>query len=165
MEPKTFTGSQASCKVFMSDIEATAEAQIRTFLDCPAFTGCQIRVMPDVHAGAGAVIGFTSTLGPGVCPNVIGVDIGCGVLALKLRAREVDFAAFDGPGPRLMQRNRLHTRTPFPRFSSSASRTHAEQLPAAAHVQTSPTSRLTSSNGNTQRIGLGRSRFSSSCWR
>jgi len=95
MEAMKFTGSATSCKVFASDPEATAEAQIRTFLDCPAFAGCHIRIMPDVHAGAGAVIGFTSPVGPGVCPNVIGVDIGCGVLALPLTDQPIDFPAFD----------------------------------------------------------------------
>lgn len=95
MEPRAFTGSQASCKVFATDLEPTAETQITTFLDCPAFAGCQIRIMPDVHAGAGAVIGFTSPVGPGVCPNVIGVDIGCGVLANRVGIGDVDFAALD----------------------------------------------------------------------
>ena len=95
MTPKTFTGSQASCKVFATDLEPTAETQIATFLDCPAFAGCQIRIMPDVHAGAGAVIGFTSPVGPGVCPNVIGVDIGCGVLANRVGIGDVVFAALD----------------------------------------------------------------------
>lgn len=95
MEALEFTGSQASCKVFATGLEATAEQQIRTFLDCQAFAGCHIRVMPDVHAGAGAVIGFTSPVGPGVCPNVIGVDIGCGVLAVRLDTCDCDFPALD----------------------------------------------------------------------
>jgi len=95
VEALKFTGSQASCKVFTDELEATAETQIHTFLDCPAFAGCQIRIMPDVHAGAGAVIGFTSPVGPGICPNVIGVDIGCGVLSVNLGIQEADFPKLD----------------------------------------------------------------------
>jgi len=54
-----FQGKYASCKVMIDSVEETAIKQIREFLDCPAFEGAQIRIMPDVHAGAGAVIGFS----------------------------------------------------------------------------------------------------------
>lgn len=58
----------------------------------PAFEGSAIRIMPDVHAGQGCVIGFTATFqGDLVVPNLIGVDIGCGVLSARLDSRqEVD---------------------------------------------------------------------------
>jgi len=79
-----YTGKYASCKVMIDDIEETAVQQIYSFLNCPAFEGAQIRIMPDVHAGAGAVVGFTSTLTDKLIPNVIGVDIGCGVRAVSL---------------------------------------------------------------------------------
>lgn len=52
--------------------------------------------MPDVHYGSGCVVGFTATLGNRVCPNVIGVDIGCGMLTVDLGKREIDLAALDG---------------------------------------------------------------------
>lgn len=71
------TGSHAKCKVFSEKVEATAIQQIYGFLNCPVFHGQKIRVMPDVHAGAGAVIGFTCPVGDQVIPNVVGVDIGC----------------------------------------------------------------------------------------
>lgn len=87
-------GQFASCRVFADHVEQTAIAQIYGFLNCPVFEGAQIRVMPDVHAGAGAVIGFTATLGDRVVPNVIGVDIGCGVQAVPVDDVS-DFAAFD----------------------------------------------------------------------
>lgn len=63
--------------------EATYE-QIHRFLDHPAFEGEPISIMPDCHAGKGSVIGFTMPLGDKVIPNVVGVDIGCGVLSLPL---------------------------------------------------------------------------------
>ena len=90
-----FRGKYAACKVMIDSVEETAIKQIREFLDCPAFEGATIRVMPDVHAGAGAVIGFTSTLTDKIIPNVVGVDIGCGIASVNLGVREVDFAAFD----------------------------------------------------------------------
>ena len=95
---KEYTGKYASCKVFADTIEETAEEQIKEFLDCPAFEGAQIRIMPDVHAGAGAVIGFTAPVGDKVIPNVIGVDIGCGVLSQAFDAGSLDsvhFSQFD----------------------------------------------------------------------
>ena len=90
-----FQGKHATCKVMIDTVEETAIKQIHAFLDCPAFEGAQIRIMPDVHAGAGAVIGFTSTLTDKVIPNVVGVDIGCGIASVCLGDRAVDFAVFD----------------------------------------------------------------------
>lgn len=66
-------------RVFTEDIEETAWEQIRELLSIPVFGGCKIRIMPDVHAGAGCVIGFTGDLGERVIPNIVGVDIGCGM--------------------------------------------------------------------------------------
>jgi len=79
-----FQGLHAKCKVFTQDIEQMAIQQIFGFLNCPVFHGCEIRVMPDVHAGAGAVIGFTAKVGDMVIPNVVGVDLGCGVQTVDL---------------------------------------------------------------------------------
>ena len=50
-------------KIFTDNIETTAIEQIERLLTIPAFGGCKIRIMPDVHAGAGCVIGFTGGLG------------------------------------------------------------------------------------------------------
>ena len=51
--------------------------------------------MPDVHAGSGCVIGFTADLGDKVIPNIVGVDIGCGMDVLELGKRDVDLAELD----------------------------------------------------------------------
>ena len=67
-------------KIFTDNIEASAIEQIEQLLSIQAFSGCKIRIMPDVHAGAGCVIGFTGNLGDKVIPNIVGVDIGCGIL-------------------------------------------------------------------------------------
>ena len=53
--------------------------QINTLLSQDAFKDCKVRIMPDVHAGKGCVIGFTADLGNKVIPNIVGVDIGCGM--------------------------------------------------------------------------------------
>lgn len=66
-------------KVFTDDIEQSAVEQIKQLLAVDVFGGCKIRIMPDVHAGAGCVIGFTGDLGERVIPNIVGVDIGCGI--------------------------------------------------------------------------------------
>jgi tRNA-splicing ligase RtcB (3'-phosphate/5'-hydroxy nucleic acid ligase) len=90
------TGKYASCTVMIDAVEPAALQQIYSFLNCPAFEGAKIRIMPDVHAGAGAVIGFTATLGERIVPNVVGVDIGCGILSICLGEHEgIDFPALD----------------------------------------------------------------------
>lgn len=82
-------------KIFTSNIEQEAIDQINTLLDQPAFKDCKVRIMPDVHAGAGCVIGFTADLGDKVIPNIVGVDIGCGMLTIKLNVTEIDFEKLD----------------------------------------------------------------------
>ncbi len=67
-------------KIFTDNIETTAIEQIEQLLAIHTFSGCKIRIMPDVHAGAGCVIGFTGDLGDKVIPNIVGVDIGCGIM-------------------------------------------------------------------------------------
>ena len=71
-------------KIFTSNIEQEALDQINTLMEQPAFSDCKVRIMPDVHAGAGCVIGFTADLGDKVIPNIVGVDIGCGMLTVEL---------------------------------------------------------------------------------
>ena len=70
----------ANLKIFTQNVEPQALSQIYTLVSQPAFADCKIRIMPDVHAGAGCVIGFTADLGEKVIPNIVGVDIGCGML-------------------------------------------------------------------------------------
>lgn len=82
-------------KIFTDNIEDSAMRQIQNLLSIDAFAGAKIRVMPDVHAGAGCVIGFTGDLGDKVIPNIVGVDIGCGMRVLRLKGpKRIDFHAF-----------------------------------------------------------------------
>ena len=71
-------------KIFTQNVEQEAIDQINTLMEQPAFYDCKVRIMPDVHAGKGCVIGFTADLGDKVIPNIVGVDIGCGMLTVEL---------------------------------------------------------------------------------
>ena len=82
-------------KIFTDNIEPEALNQIYTLVKQPAFADCKVRIMPDVHAGAGCVIGFTADLGDKVIPNIVGVDIGCGMLTVELGNIEIDLAQID----------------------------------------------------------------------
>lgn len=82
-------------KIFTDNIEPTALNQIYTLVKQPAFADCKVRIMPDVHAGAGCVIGFTADLGDKVIPNIVGVDIGCGMLTVELGKIDIDFDYLD----------------------------------------------------------------------
>lgn len=82
-------------KIFTSDIEKEAVDQINLLLEQEPFKDCKVRIMPDVHAGKGCVIGFTADLGNKVIPNIVGVDIGCGMLCVELGNIELDLEKLD----------------------------------------------------------------------
>lgn len=82
-------------KIFTTNIEQEAMNQINTLLEQPAFQDCKVRIMPDVHAGKGCVIGFTANLGDKVIPNIVGVDIGCGMLVVELEREDINFNRVD----------------------------------------------------------------------
>lgn len=82
-------------KIFTKNIEQEATNQIDELLNQEAFKNCKVRVMPDVHAGKGCVIGFTADLGDKVIPNIVGVDIGCGMLCVELGKIELDLEKID----------------------------------------------------------------------
>ena len=83
-------------KIFTDNVEDTALDQIKQLLSIDVFSDKKIRIMPDVHAGAGCVIGFTGNLGDKVIPNIVGVDIGCGMRILRLgKIDDIDFHEFN----------------------------------------------------------------------
>lgn len=82
-------------KIFTNNIEQSAREQIDLLLEQEPFKDCKIRIMPDVHAGAGCVIGFTGDLGDKVIPNIVGVDIGCGMLCVELGNVDIDLEKLD----------------------------------------------------------------------
>lgn len=72
-------GKYGTAKVFTDDVDQKATAQVIDLLNQPYAAGSKIRMMPDIHAGAGCTIGTTMTITDKVCPNLVGVDIGCGM--------------------------------------------------------------------------------------
>ena len=81
-------------KIFTDNIEDGALEQIKTLISIDVFSDKKIRIMPDVHAGAGCVIGFTGNLGEKVIPKIVGVDIGCGMRILNLgKLSSIDYHA------------------------------------------------------------------------
>lgn len=82
-------------KIFTKNVEQEAVDQIELLLAQDAFKDCKVRIMPDVHAGKGCVIGFTADLGEKVIPNIVGVDIGCGMLCVSLGQADIDFEKLD----------------------------------------------------------------------
>ena len=72
-------------------VEDEAIEQIRRMCDYAMTEGSQIRIMPDVHAGKGCTIGTTMTITDKAVPNVVGVDIGCGMYTVNLGKDEIDF--------------------------------------------------------------------------
>lgn len=88
-------GKYNTAKVFTDVLEDSCLEQIKALLDLEAFSDASVRIMPDCHAGSGCVIGFTADLGDKIIPNIVGVDIGCGMLTLKLGKLELDYNKLD----------------------------------------------------------------------
>ena len=88
-------GKVASAIAYASVIEDAAIDQIRRMCDYDFTKDCKIRIMPDVHAGKGCTIGTTMTIRDKAVPNVVGVDIGCGMYTVKLNETEIDFVRLD----------------------------------------------------------------------
>lgn len=89
------SGKYSKAKVFTKVLEEGARDQIIELLDQDFIEGAKVRVMPDVHQGMGCVIGFTADMGNKVVPNIVGVDIGCGMLTIKLGNIDIDLSKLD----------------------------------------------------------------------
>ena len=88
-------GAYATAKCFATQVEDSAVEQVRNMCDTPFTEGCQVRIMPDVHAGVGCTIGTTMTIRDKVVPNVVGVDIGCGMYVVRLGTQDIDLQRLD----------------------------------------------------------------------
>lgn len=99
-------GKYNSAKVYTDVLDETCVVQIRGLLDLEVFQDAQVRIMPDCHTGAGCVIGFTADLGDRVIPNIVGIDIGCGILTIELGNIGIDFEKLDRV---------IHEKVPFGR--------------------------------------------------
>lgn len=89
------TGRYNAAKVFTDSADKSTTAQIESLLNQPFIEGSKVRMMSDCHAGKGCVVGTTMTITDKVVPNLVGVDIGCGILTVQLKETRVDLPKFD----------------------------------------------------------------------
>ena len=88
-------GNYGTAKVFSEIRDEKAVEQIQVLMDQPFVEGSKVRIMPDYHWGAGCTIGFTAVLRDYVVPNLVGVDIGCGMYVESLGKQDLDLKSFD----------------------------------------------------------------------
>lgn len=88
-------GKYNSAKVFTESIDESAIAQIITLCNQPISENSKIRIMPDVHAGAGCTIGTTMTITDKAIPNLVGVDIGCGMETVLIKEKHIEVQKLD----------------------------------------------------------------------
>ncbi|MGV8154664.1 MAG: RtcB family protein [Alkaliphilus sp.] len=77
--------------IFAGKLEQEAINQIKELCNQKMFEGHKIRIMPDAHQGMGCVIGFTVNITDEIFPNLVGVDIGCGMLTVELGKAKISF--------------------------------------------------------------------------
>lgn len=88
-------GKYNICKVFTDNCDNETISQLTNILNQESLSGNQIRIMPDCHAGKGCVVGTTMTLSNKIIPNLVGVDIGCGMAVIKLKETRLDLPKLD----------------------------------------------------------------------
>ncbi len=88
-------GKYGEAKVFTDVVDSESISQVIGLLNQPYSKGSRIRMMPDIHAGAGCTIGTTMTITDKVCPNLVGVDIGCGMETIKIKENFIEPQALD----------------------------------------------------------------------
>lgn len=92
---KEIVGQKTCAKVFTDNIDELSVIQIQKLCNQEFVKNSKIRIMPDVHAGAGCTIGTTMTVTDKIVPNLVGVDIGCGMETILLGEKSVDLEKFD----------------------------------------------------------------------
>ena len=88
-------GKYNSAKIFTEVVDDASLAQVKLLCDQSFTAGSRIRLMPDIHAGAGCTIGTTMTITDRVVPNLVGVDIGCGMETVRLRETRLELQKLD----------------------------------------------------------------------
>lgn len=83
-------GKFGEAKVFTDVVDEASISQVINLLNQPYVDGSRVRMMPDIHAGAGCTIGTTMTIGDKICPNLVGVDIGCGMETIRIKESHID---------------------------------------------------------------------------
>lgn len=85
-------GKFTNAVIHTNNVDQNTLKQVQEMIDCDVSEGSNIHIMPDCHAGKGCTIGTTMTIKDRVCPNLVGVDVGCGMLCLKVHG---DFSVDD----------------------------------------------------------------------
>lgn len=88
-------GKYNEAKIFASNLEEGALNQIKDICDLKYFKDSKIRIMPDAHFGAGCTIGTTMTIKDKIVPNIVGVDIGCGMETVKIKQKHIELTKLD----------------------------------------------------------------------
>lgn len=83
-------GKYVTAKVFTDVVDNESISQVISLLNQPYTDGSRVRMMPDIHAGAGCTIGTTMTIKDKICPNLVGVDIGCGMETIRIRENHIE---------------------------------------------------------------------------
>ncbi len=97
---ETIKGAYTSAQIFTTNNKETAVdqyaiSQLQMICDQESSKGCRIRVMPDVHPGKVGTIGLTMTIGEKVIPNLIGIDIGCGMTLAQIKGKKIEYQKLD----------------------------------------------------------------------
>lgn len=88
-------GQYTDALIYTNNPQETAIFQIKELVNQPFMEGAKVRIMPDYHAGKGCVIGTTIALNNRVVPNLVGVDVGCGVFVAEIEEATIDFNQLD----------------------------------------------------------------------
>lgn len=88
-------GKYNTAKVFTNTVDQASIAQVIELCNQEFVSKSRIRMMPDIHAGAGCTIGTTMTISDKIVPNLVGVDIGCGMYTLQLKEKRIELEKLD----------------------------------------------------------------------
>lgn len=114
----TIEGKYGKASVYLSDkseLEEASVQQLNDLLNIPYAEGANIAIMPDVHAGVGCVIGYTQSIAGKVIPNLVGVDLNCGMLVRKIaKSFSFDFKTLDKLIRHEIPHGCSHRREPHP---------------------------------------------------
>ena len=125
-------GNYGEAKVFTDILEESARGQIAALCEQSFVKDSKIRIMPDVHAGKGCTIGTTMTIGDYVVPNLVGVDIGCGMLTIALKEKRINLPELDS----FIRKNIPAGRYLRERTHRSHGRIDIEELRCYQHIDT-----------------------------
>lgn len=92
---KIVTGAYSTAKIFTENVEEYALAQIQMICDNEVSKDAKVCVMPDVHPGKVGPVGLSMTVGERILPNLIGVDMGCGMSMMQIKEKRVEFQKLD----------------------------------------------------------------------